>query len=76
VAANDQNYGVQPVTDLEIGYQLGRSTRFALGTQNLFDSYPAQFIRANQVNGINRYGFIHPDGSNGRFVYAALQRKF
>jgi hypothetical protein len=37
VAANDQNYGVQPVTDLEIGYQLGRSTRFALGTQNLFD---------------------------------------
>ncbi|MDB5689981.1 MAG: hypothetical protein JWL91_1857, partial [Sphingomonas bacterium] len=54
----------------------GQNSRLAVGTQNLFNTYPAQFIRANQVNGINRYGFIHPDGSNGRFVYATARQRF
>ena len=76
VAANDQRYDAQWVTDLEAGYQLTDTTRVAVGTQNLFNSYPAQYIRANQVNGINRYGFIHPDGSNGRFLYATLNQRF
>jgi iron complex outermembrane receptor protein len=76
VAANDQRYDPQWVTNLEVGYSLGEDTRFAVGTQNLFDTYPAQYIRANQVNGINRYGFIHPDGSNGRFVYATVRQRF
>ncbi|MCT8003163.1 TonB-dependent receptor [Sphingomonas sanguinis] len=75
IAANDQRYDPQWVTDLEAGYRISDATRFAIGTQNLFDTYPAQYIRANQVNGINRYGFIHPDGSNGRFIYATLSHK-
>jgi iron complex outermembrane receptor protein len=76
VAANDQRYDPQWVTNVEIGYSPAENTRLAVGTQNLFNTYPAQFIRANQVNGINRYGFIHPDGANGRFVYATLRQRF
>ncbi len=76
IAANDQRYDPQWVTDLAVGYTFPTATRVAVGTQNLFNSYPAQYIQANQVNGINRYGFIHPDGSNGRFVYATVQQKF
>jgi iron complex outermembrane receptor protein len=76
VAANDQRYDTQWVTNLEIGYSPAENTRLAVGTQNLFNTYPAQFIRANQVNGINRYGFIHPDGANGRFVYATVRQRF
>jgi len=74
--AFDQRYDPQWVTNLEVGWSFAERTRAAIGAQNLFNTYPAKYIQANQVNGINRYGFIHPDGSNGTFLYATLQQRF
>ncbi|MBL8271662.1 TonB-dependent receptor, partial [Steroidobacter sp.] len=68
----DETYGAKGYTNLEIRRQLTPNTRFSIGADNIFDTYPKQFITANQVNGINRYSFIHPEGANGAFYYARL----
>ncbi len=74
--ANDEVYGAKGYANLEIAYDLAGATRVAIGANNLFDTYPAQFIPANQVNGINRYSFLHPDGANGAYYYARISTRF
>ncbi|MFC4256458.1 TonB-dependent receptor plug domain-containing protein [Croceibacterium xixiisoli] len=75
-AANDEVYGAKGYTNIEATYRLTDSTRVTVGANNVFDTYPAQFIAANQVNGINRYSFIHPEGANGAYYYARLAVDF
>lgn len=75
-SAYDERYGAKGSTHLEIAYTLTDESRLTIGANNLFDTYPAQFIAANQVNGINRYSFFHPDGANGAFYYVLLETRF
>lgn len=71
-AERDQDYDPQWVAALDLGWAATPQLRFNLGVQNLFDSYPEQYQLLNQTNGINRYGFIQPDGASGRFLYAGF----
>jgi iron complex outermembrane receptor protein len=66
--ANDQTFGAQWVFDLEASYRLGR-VNFAVGAQNLFDSFPDRNIPANFNFGIFTYPRNAPNGFNGRYVY-------
>lgn len=72
----DEEYGAKGYTNIELSYDLTESTRLTVGANNVFDTYPAQFIPANQVNGINRYSFIHPEGANGAYYYGRLRVNF
>ncbi|MFT4198723.1 MAG: TonB-dependent receptor [Pseudoxanthomonas sp.] len=74
--ARDQKYSPQVVVDLDVSWRFSDRIRATLGAQNLFDSYPEQYILLNQTNGINRYAFINPDGSSGRFFYTNLAFDF
>lgn len=74
--AFDEEYGEKGYTNIEVSYDLTPETRFTVGANNIFDTYPAQFLPANQVNGINRYSFIHPEGANGAYYYARLGVNF
>lgn len=74
--AYDERYGAKGYTNVEIAYALTDASRLTIGANNLFDTYPAQFIAANQVNGINRYSFLHPDGANGAFYYLRVGTRF
>lgn len=74
--ASDETYGAKGYTNIELNYDLTDETRVTLGANNVFDSYPAQFTRANQTNGINRYSFIHPESANGAYYYARLNVNF
>lgn len=72
----DEVYDAKGYTNLELSYALTDATKLTVGANNLFDTYPKQFIAANQVNGINRYSFIHPEGANGAYYYARLNLQF
>ncbi len=72
----DEEYGAKGYTNIEATYRVTPSTRVTVGANNVFDTYPAQFIAANQVNGINRYSFIHPEGANGAYYYGRLAVDF
>jgi iron complex outermembrane receptor protein len=74
--AFDEKYGAKAYTNIEFAYNLIEKTKFSVGANNVFDTYPKQFIAANQVNGINRYSFVHPEGSNGAYYYTRLSHSF
>ena len=82
-AARDQVLGKQWVTDLEARVGLMDRVEFAVGANNVFDSYPDR-VRAGLVGGQN-YGLngyfipfsqFSPSGFNGRFVYGRVSFEF
>lgn len=75
IPANDQSFGVEWVTDLDLSYRLDRMT-LGVGVQNVFDTFPDQVILANSINGITRYATTNAFGVNGRFLYAKLVYRF
>ena len=74
--ANDQAYSAQWIVHTEASYALSEQTRVYIGANNLFDQYPEEFITANRVNGINRFGFIAPEGASGAFYYVRVSHEF
>ncbi len=76
LAERDQTFSAQWVVDLDVRYQLTRELGLNAGANNLFDTYPEKFKSFNQVNGINRYGFIAPAGASGAFYYVGLNYQF
>ncbi|GGE05474.1 TonB-dependent receptor [Tsuneonella deserti] len=81
--ARDQTLGKQWVTDLELRAKVMERLEFAVGANNVFDSYPDR-VRYGLVDGQN-YGqngyFIpfsqfSPSGFNGRFVYGRVSLDF
>lgn len=75
-ASQDQTFSAQWVVDLDVRYQLTRELGLNAGANNLFDTYPEKYKSFNQVNGINRYGFIAPAGASGSFYYVGLNYQF
>jgi len=80
---DDQTYPAAWLADLEVSYKWSRYT-FAVGAENLFDTFPARNLNAGIPNGSEQVGsagvFLYPRnapfGMNGRFVYTRLAYTF
>jgi len=70
-----QDFEAEWLTDLEIGYEFPRFT-WAVGAQNLFDTFPDRHLEPNSNLGIFTYPSSSPFGMNGRFVYSRVSFKF
>ena len=75
VAANDQTFGSEFLTDVELTYSKDHYT-IGLGVLNLFDNFPDPLIAANSAFLIQTYPSISPFGFNGRFLYARMSSRF
>ena len=75
VVANDQTFGSEFLTDVEVTYSRANYT-IGLGVLNLFDNFPDPLSRANSAFLIQTYPSISPFGFNGRFLYARMAYRF
>jgi iron complex outermembrane receptor protein len=81
-AVNDQTFSAKWIADLEASFRMQQLTLGA-GVQNLFDTYPEQFLPQNGLGSVNppipvviRYSSTTPFGINGRFVYGRITYRF
>ena len=80
---DDQIYGAKWLSDLEVSYNWSTYT-FAVGAENLFDTFPDRNLRAGIPSGSAQVGsagvFLYPInspfGMNGRFVYTRVSYRF
>ncbi|MGY6627716.1 MAG: TonB-dependent receptor plug domain-containing protein [Oceanicaulis sp.] len=72
--ALDYTLSSQWVVDVEASVQLLENTRFALGANNVFDSYPTQNPNFDVAAGATPfiYNAFSPAGFNGRYVYGRV----
>ena len=70
-----QTFSPKWLADLEVGYRFRRFT-FAVGAQNLLDTFPDRNLAANSNLGIFTYPSHSPFGMNGRFVYSRASVRF
>jgi iron complex outermembrane receptor protein len=75
VVANDQTFGSEFLTDVEVTYSKPHYT-IGLGVLNLFDNFPDPLSTANSAFLIQTFPSISPFGFNGRFLYARLAYRF
>jgi len=75
-AALDQTFGAQWVVDAELGYDFNDSFSFAVGANNILDSYPDNVIPGANPNGFAQYSNFSPAGFNGGFYYARTTFKW
>lgn len=82
-ALDHQTYGAKWLTDLEMSYRWSKYT-FAIGAENLFDTFPDRNLRAGTPSGSQQVGgagvFLYPSnspfGMNGRYVYSRVAYTF
>ena len=75
MVANDQTFGSEWLTDLEVTYSRANYT-IGLGVLNLFDNFPDPLSNANSAFLVQTYPAISPFGFNGRFLYARMAYRF
>jgi iron complex outermembrane receptor protein len=78
VPANDQTFGAEWITDLDLTYTLTKLT-IGAGVQNLFDAYPDRLGGPSNSNSaflVQTFPATTPFGMNGRFVYARVSYRF
>jgi iron complex outermembrane receptor protein len=68
----DQVFQPETYVDLGFTYRATDRARLELGAQNLLNRYPDPYNIGNRQSGVNKYSFIAPNGSAGRFVYAGV----
>ncbi|MET3710828.1 iron complex outermembrane receptor protein [Sphingomonas trueperi] len=73
--SSDQFYGAKWITDVELGYDVTRAARVAVGAYNLFDTYPDKNTVANTI-GSSIYGSNSPFGAYGGYYYARLSLRY
>ncbi len=71
--ANDVQLSEQWVIDLEGNIDITDRVNFALGANNVFDSYPDNVPAGLNFNGILPFSSFSPAGFNGRYVYGRLR---
>jgi iron complex outermembrane receptor protein len=74
-ATEDQTFGAEWVTDVEIAYTWKPLT-FAVGASNLFDEFPDRNTGTDANLGIFTYPRNSPFGMNGRFIYSRVSYVF
>jgi iron complex outermembrane receptor protein len=67
--ASDQHYKAKWIADLDIGYAVTDALTFAIGANNLFDTYPDKSTIPDAI-GAQLYATNSPFGSYGGFYYA------
>jgi iron complex outermembrane receptor protein len=80
---DDQTYSPKWLTDVELSYRWAKYI-FAVGAENLFDTFPDKNLRAGLPGGSAQVGsagaFLYPInspfGMNGRFVYSRVSYNF
>lgn len=72
VNPRDQVFASKWITDVELGYDIAKGYKVAVGANNLLDVYPDKQLKANTFNGIFPYSGLSPFGFFGRSVYARL----
>ena len=72
IAANEQTFPAEWITDLEASYTFFNHFTFTLGVLNLFDVYPEEQFPQNSLGGILRYSQVTPYGVNGRTLYGRI----
>ncbi|HSN26631.1 MAG TPA: TonB-dependent receptor [Kofleriaceae bacterium] len=77
-AANDETFGARVLVDLDLGYSANKNVYFAIGADNLFDTFPdAQTKDANKSFGRFLYSRnVSQFGMNGGFYYGKLRLTF
>jgi len=73
--ADDQEYGAQWLTDLELSYRASGAT-LGLGVQNVFNVLPDRNETQNSFFGIQTFPSHSPFGMNGRFAYVKASLTF
>ena len=68
----DQTYGNVWNADVDFSYKLMQQLTIAVGSNNIFDTYPDKTLKKNSFNGIFPYSSLTPSGFNGRFIYARI----
>lgn len=71
----DQTFGSEWTVDLSLAYTYDRWD-FTIGGDNVFDSYPEEFIFATSNSGQLPYPRNGPFGFNGAFMYANIGYKW
>jgi iron complex outermembrane receptor protein len=76
--ANDEEFGAKVLFDVDIGYQINKNVFFAIGGDNVFNTFPDQQTKAANISeGRFRYSRnVSQFGQNGGFYYAKLQLTF
>lgn len=76
--ANDETFGAKVLIDVDLGYSASKNVYFAIGADNLFDTFPdAQTKDANKNFGRFIYSRnVSQFGMNGGFYYGKLQLTF
>ena len=80
VPAADYHLAPKLLFDMEARYDMGDHVQFALGAQNLFDTYPTTppyVLNGSNIstNGVGQFPEYSPFGFDGRYVYARLSYK-
>ena len=76
VNAFDQVFGAKWLVDAEIGYDVAKQVRIAVGAENLFGTYPERDRRPGQQSNGSVYPQFSPFGFNGGFWYARVTSSF
>jgi iron complex outermembrane receptor protein len=74
VAANDQSFGADWITDLELSWRSTNAVTVSVGALNVFDEYPDRTTVANTI-GISPYG-AGPYGAYGGYYYGRVAYQF
>lgn len=70
--SQDVHTGERSLWDLEARYTFPRDVTFALGADNIFDTYPRQVTPTLNTTGAAPFTSFSPFGFEGRFVYGRL----
>ncbi len=76
--ANDETFGAKVLVDVDLGYQFTKNIFFAIGADNLFNTFPDQQTKAANISD-GRFIYsrnVSQFGQNGGFYYAKLQLTF
>ncbi len=77
-AADDENFGAKVLFDAAIGYQVSKSVHFALGADNLLNTFPDKQTKADNIS-FGRFIYsrnVMQFGENGGFYYGKLELSF
>ena len=77
-AANDETFGAKVLFDLDVGYQATKNVYFAVGADNLLNTFP-DLQRKDANTSFGRFIYsrnVSQFGMNGGFYYGKLQLTF
>jgi iron complex outermembrane receptor protein len=77
-SANDEELGAKVLFDVDVGYQFTKNVFFAIGGDNVFNTFPDQQTKAANISD-GRFIYsrnVSQFGQNGGFYYAKLQLTF